>query len=233
MMQRLLGTIFGLGVGLAGGAWAQSSPAVVVELFTSQGCSACPPADVLLETLADDPRVIALSLHVDYWDYIGWTDEFGQAAFTARQKSYAKAAGSRMLYTPQFIIAGTERVEGNQPDRLQALLTDHTSAASPPDLDLTRDGDMLHITARPATLPEGAEVQLVRYHPEMTVDIKRGENAGRSITYSNIVTSWELVGKWAGDAPLDLSARAEGADAVVVILQTPGPGPIIAAERLN
>lgn len=73
----------------------------------------------------------------------------------------------------------------------------------------------------------------MRYHPEMTVDIKRGENAGRSITYSNIVTSWELVGKWAGDAPLDLSARAEGADAVVVILQTPGPGPIIAAERLN
>lgn len=232
-MQRLFGTVCGLGIGLSGGAWAQSSPAVVVELFTSQGCSACPPADELMQNLSNDPRVIALALHVDYWDYIGWTDQFGNPAFTDRQKSYAEAAGSRMLYTPQFIIAGSERVEGNQPSRLEALVSDRATRPSQPDLDLTRDGDTLHIVAGPTALPEKVQVQLVRYHPQVTVDIERGENAGRSITYSNIVTSWQILGDWTGTTPLDLSAKAEGPDPVVVILQTPGPGTIIAAERLN
>lgn len=231
-MQRLLGTVCGLSLGFSGASWAESTPAVVVELYTSQGCSACPPADELLAELADDPRVLALSLHVDYWDYIGWADHFGQAAFTARQKAYARVAGSRMLYTPQFIIDGSVRVEGNQPGRVQALIARPREAAEP-DLTLTREGEKVRVEAAAASLAQPVQVQVVRFRPEMTVEIERGENAGKAITYRNIVTDWQIVGDWDGRAPLDLQAAAAGPDRTVVILQVPGPGPVVAAERLN
>ena len=232
IMQRLFGTVCGLSLGFSGAAWADSAPAVVVELYTSQGCSACPPADELLAELADDPHVLALALHVDYWDYIGWTDHFGQAAFTARQKAYARAAGSRMLYTPQFIIDGSERVEGNQPARVQALIAQQLGTAEP-NLTLTREGEKVHVQAAAASLSQPVQVQVVRFRPEMTVEIERGENAGKSIAYRNIVTDWQIIGDWDGRTPLDLQATAGGQDRTVVILQAPGPGPVVAAERLN
>ncbi|WP_128254015.1 DUF1223 domain-containing protein [Falsirhodobacter deserti] len=232
-MQRVFGTICGLGIGLAGGAWAQSTPVVVVELFTSQGCSACPPADGQLAELADDPRVIALALHVDYWDYIGWKDRFGQPAFTQRQKAYARAAGSRMLYTPQFIIDGSERVEGNQPDRVRSLVRAHTAAVSSPQLTLDRMGEAVTIKAPAAALAAPVTVQVVRYHPSMTIDIETGENAGRTIAYRNIVTSWQTLQDWTGEEPLEMTVPATGEDEFVVILQEPGPGSIVAAAQLN
>lgn len=236
-MQRLFGAVCGLGIGVAAGACAQSTahstPAVVVELYTSQGCSACPPADHLMTTLADDPRVIALALHVDYWDYIGWEDNFGQAAFTGRQKDYARAVGSRMLYTPQFIVGGQDRVEGNQPDRVASLVDRHAETAAPMDLTLVREGDMVRITAAPAETPGPVDVQLVRYTPESSVDIDRGENAGKTIDYRNIVTSWQMVQAWDRSEALDIAVPAPGGDPIVVIVQMPGKGPILAAARLD
>ncbi len=218
----------------AGCASVQAEPAVVVELYTSQGCSSCPPADEFMEVLANDPRVIPLSLHVDYWDYIGWEDSFADPKFTERQKAYARAVGSRTIYTPQMIVGGTDRVEGHSPDEVQAYIEAHFAGASGVTLVVERKGDLVLIRAEadpPLTNP--VRVQLVRYTPAETVSIERGENAGREVTYRNIVTSWEHVADWAGDSPLELAAPLSGNDPAVIILQENGPAQILAAARLD
>ncbi|MCW1919296.1 DUF1223 domain-containing protein [Rhodobacter sp. KR11] len=200
----------------------------VVELYTSQGCSSCPPADEYLRDLAQRPGVIALSLHVDYWDYIGWTDSFGQARFTDRQKAYARAEGSRTIYTPQMIVGGQSRIEGVNPEAVDRALTDQPAPAL--QLRLDRQGDRLTVTADPLAQAAGPlRVQLVRYIPRTQVMIEAGENAGRLVDYTNVVTSWSLMGEWDGKTPLALTAEVTGPEAVVVILQVEGPGQILAA----
>lgn len=208
-------------------------PGVVVELYTSQGCSACPPADALLHQLAQNPMVIPLSLHVDYWDYIGWEDDFADPRFTDRQKAYARAAGSKMIYTPQMIVDGADRVEGNQPDQVAQAIQSRGAILRPVGLTLTREGDQLRIQIQiRQPLARGAWVQLVRYRKEQTVGIDRGENAGLTVSYTNIVTQWQEVADWPGDKPLDMVVPAPGDDQVAVIVQRAGPGEIIAAARL-
>ena len=225
---------------IAGGFWlaamgqaiAQSKPVVVVELYTSQGCSSCPPADEFMATLVANPDVIALALHVDYWDYIGWKDEFANAAFTDRQKDYARAIGSRTIYTPQMIVNGIDRVEGNNPEAVESLVRMHLMENSGVSLMLQRDGNRLIVRgsgdmARPLT------VNLVRYVPNETVTIERGENAGLTMDYHNIVTEFTTIGEWSGETPLAMEAVISGADPVVVFLQAQGPGAILAAARLD
>ncbi len=213
---------------------AAAQDAVVVELYTSQGCSSCPPADEFVAMLTADPRIIALSLHVDYWDYIGWQDKFAQPKFTERQRAYAKAIGSRTIYTPQLIIGGQDRIEGYSPEETSEQLRRHLSARSPVQLVLERLGEKIVIRAvANPPLTEPVRVQLVRYIPEQTVTIERGENAGKTITYRNIVTSWESVGDWSGLEPLELTAPAEGKEPAVVILQSNGPAKIVAAARVD
>lgn len=233
-MRQMISAACGLWLGLAGTALAQSQPVVVVELYTSQGCSSCPPADEYMAELVADPRVIPLALHVDYWDYIGWKDKFASPEFTKRQKAYAKAAGSRTIYTPQMIVGGQERVEGHQPDALAALISQHAALSAPVTLNLIRKGGMVLISAEAdPPLGAGVQVQLVRYRPAEQITIESGENAGKTVTYHNIVTSWQNLGLWAGTAPLELEAVAEGEEPVVVILQNEGPAGIVAAARLN
>lgn len=232
-MQQIVSAACGLWLCLAGPIMAQSSPGVVVELFTSQGCSSCPPADDFLARLAQDPQVIPLSLHVDYWDYIGWEDVFADPRFTDRQKAYARAIGSRTIYTPQMIVDGVDRVEGNQPEQVEHLVRARQARPSPISLDLVRHGDQVAIHAKAdQPLPEGVRVQLIRYRPTQTVGIERGENAGMTVVYANIVTQWQPVADWSGAEPLDLTVPAPGTDPVVVILQEAGPGEIVAASRL-
>ena len=229
-MRQLVGAACGLWAAFAPPVLAE--PVVVVELFTSQGCSSCPPADEFLEALVKDPRVIPLSLHVDYWDYIGWEDSFADPGFTERQKAYARAIGSRMIYTPQMIVDGEDRVEGYAPEELAVHLGDHLAQPAQVALTVQRKGDLLVIRAEadpPLTAP--VRVQLVRYRPEETVEIQRGENAGKVITYRNIVTSWDNLGDWPGTAPLELSAPVQGGDPAVVIVQEEGPAAILAAAR--
>ncbi len=206
---------------------------VVVELFTSQGCSACPPADALLETLATNEDVIALALHVDYWDYIGWEDEFADPAFTERQKMYARAAGARTIYTPQMIVGGMEHLVGVRPEELSALIGQHIASPLPVSVSLSRANGSLRIDAT-AREPLGrpAVVQVVRYIPSETVAITRGENAGQTVRYSNIVRSWTEIGVWDGASPLSLSQPITGPEPTVVIVQEPGPGRILGAARL-
>ena len=222
------------GLWLAAMTQVQAEPVVVVELFTSQGCSSCPPADEFLAMLASDPRILPLALHVDYWDYIGWEDKFALAQFTDRQKAYAHAIGSRTIYTPQLIIGGADRIEGYSPEETAERLRDHLGEATPVRLTVTRDGDTLVIRAEAdPPLTEPVRVQLVRYMPEETVTIERGENAGKTITYRNIVTSWEPLEDWGGTEPLEMTAPFMGDEPGAVIVQTAGPAAILAAARVE
>lgn len=224
---------------LAGGAAQAQERPVVVELYTSQGCSSCPPADALLKKLAARDGVIALALHVDYWDYIGWKDTFGDPAFSARQRAYARKAGRRMVYTPQMIVDGQGHIVGNKPMEVLDQIEAARRAAPPLRLEVTRRGQSLRIAARADgrlsddDLAGGLVVQLVRYTPSQTVRIGRGENAGRTIEYVNIVTDWQQVGRWDGRDALQMTVPIRGEAPAVVILQQAGPGRILAAAEVN
>ena len=232
-MRQLVSATCGVLLGLAGAAQAEVQP-VVVELFTSQGCSSCPTADEFLMQLAARPDIIALSMHVDYWDYIGWKDTFAQPQFTSRQKSYAKAIGSRTIYTPQMIINGLDRVEGNSPETVLTAIDEQKGGTPSVDLQLQRQDNVLTIKATPLKPLDGpTRIELFRYTPQATVQIGRGENAGLEVVYTNIVTQWTPLGIWSGDGALELVAPAEGTAPLVVIVQSEGPGEIIAAAKLN
>jgi hypothetical protein len=220
--------------GLAGGAAAPGladGHPVLVELFTSQGCSSCPPADDLFRDLARRSDVIALSLHVDYWDYIGWADTFAQPAFTERQKGYAHAAGERMIYTPQMVVGGHVHVPGTKPMRLAEAIERLGEVPVAVDLTVRRTGTEVEIAAEPRQPDFGPlVVQMLRYSPEETVQIGRGENAGRTVTYANVVTELATLGVWDGRAPLVMRVTIDGRpDPVVVVLQREGHGPVVAA----
>ncbi len=206
---------------------------VVVELFTSQGCAACPPADAFLAELARRDDVIALALHVDYWDYIGWRDTFAQGAFTDRQKAYARAAGARTIYTPQMVVQGLEALPGTRTEAVTARIIELASRPESVRL-VVGAGASTRISLSPAGEPVGgAIVHLVRYEPRVDVAIAAGENAGRKLEGHNIVSSWVTLAEWDGSGPLELEVPLEGASPAVVIVQRAGQGPIIAARRLR
>ena len=238
-MTRLLASAFALVplIGSAGSVWAQENP-VVVELYTSQGCAACPPADALLTEMAEYGEILPLALHVDYWDYIGWADTFGQSEFSARQKSYARKMGSNSVYTPQMVIDGVDDVQGNATMKVMGLVAEHR-------MNPFGDGMVsVTITARPAggvaitarsrgPLEFATDVQLVRFLDRATVEITAGENAGRDITYRNIVTDWTVIDAWDGAAPFRYSVTPTPPDGtgLAVIVQEQGQGPILGAAR--
>ena len=234
-MRQFWGSVVcGLALGLPAMAHADDHPPIIVELFTSQGCSSCPPADEILAELAQSDDVIPLALHVDYWDYIGWSDSFANPAFTERQKRYAAQAGERTIYTPQFVIGGVDHVVGSHPMELMELMRRHIIMADGIDLDLERSGNTLSLTAESLqSFATPLVVQLVRYQPSAQVDIERGENAGKTVDYTNIVTSWDNLGEWDTRMPLSLSVTIEGDAPAVVILQEPGPGLIVSAGRVR
>ncbi len=234
-LANRFGVFFSAMLGLATPAVAQHSP-VLVELFTSQGCAACPPADKILDTLADRDDVIALALHVDYWDYIGWTDSFGQAKFSKRQKDYARSKGRASVYTPQMIIGGIDEVKGSAQAQVMGAIATHLSVSvTDSDVRLTltgQPGSQIQIEAVAANgLAYAAEVQLVRYRDSELVEILGGENGGKSVVYRNIVTSWDVIGTWDGVRPFQHSVQVQGDDPVVVVIQEQGQGPVLATAR--
>lgn len=206
---------------------------VVVELFTSQGCSSCPPADRIMHELAKRDDVIGLALHVDYWDYIGWKDKFAHSAFTKRQKGYARSFGNRSIYTPQMVVNGAADVVGNRPMDVTDAVQAHGAKGLPVKLTLKRSGDRLTITAPAASGLSDADVILIRYTPSANVQIPRGENAGKTLSYSHIVTEWSDIGDWNGRAPLSSSVPVSGSSPIVVLVQKKDYGPIFAAARLR
>jgi hypothetical protein len=213
---------------------AEDAP-VVVELFTSQGCSSCPPADELLREMSERPDVIALAFHVDYWDYIGWKDTFGNPEFTLRQKGYAHAQSARTIYTPQFMIAGHTAVGGAHPQEIDALITEEAARAEDLHIQVVlADEGRIRISASPLVRLQGpVQINLVRYLPSAEVSITRGENKGRKIDYANVVTSWQILGTWSGMGDLTVEAPYSGDERGIVILQAADFGPILAAARID
>jgi len=238
LMGRFTGCIraclAGSFIAAASFAMADTRP-VVVELFTSQGCSSCPPADAFLKKLSKRDDVIALALHVDYWDYIGWKDSFAQPAFTQRQKAYAESGGRRSVYTPQMIIGGQEHLVGTHEKDASALIARHAAADTGVTLSAVRDqAGQITITGEARAGVAGPLViYLVRYEPHQTVDISRGENAGRTVDYANVVTDWTALGEWDLSSPLMVQMKAQGDRPAVVILQRKNAGPILAAAHLR
>ena len=241
-METVMRLVFGL-MALVIWAGAQAVPAnagerslVVVELFTSQGCSSCPPADALLARLAARDDVLALSLHVDYWDYIGWEDTFARPEHTGRQKAYSRAAGMRSIYTPQMIIAGKDHVIGNKPMEIADYIEMFRDKPVRVSLQGNVQAGVLHLEAKSAThmpLPDQMVAVLVTFTALERVDIQRGENRGQTIEYANIVTDMVQIGEWNGQGVLDLSTELTGDGPVAVFLQVAGPGEIIAAVRVR
>ena len=230
-MRSILALMSFVGLFNATYATAENGPAVI-ELYTSQGCSSCPPADAMLHDLAKRDDVIALALHVDYWDYIGWKDSFASAEYTQRQHAYARAANATTVYTPQMVIGGVDHVIGSRPMQVMDVVQAHSRQGNPVDVELTRRGSNVFVSAAAG---RGGDyvVQLVRYTPEETVAIRRGENAGRNLTYANIVTSWDVIGRWDGRTALALEADAPGDSPVVIIVQQATNGPIVSAADLR
>lgn len=219
-------------LGQATATQAEQKGPVVIELYTSQGCSSCPPADELLSRLALRSDVLPLALHVDYWDYIGWADSFARPEHTKRQKAYAHVAGSRTIYTPQMIIGGVEQIVGARPMEVADAVMKHLTTGHKVDLQVARTSEGVKVTAPVPKVSGDFFVQLVRYVPEETVVIERGENAGRTLAYSNVVTDWKVLAEWSGEEPLELTVPLDGDDAGAVIVQSQGMGPIIGAARL-
>lgn len=310
--------------GLPGALCAQVAAAetegghpVLLELYTAQGCASCPPADEMLAGLAGRDDVIALALHVDYWDYIGWADTFADHDYTLRQQRYARRYGHSTIYTPQVVINGTEIMEGFRVTQVMEAIDDLSALAPEVSLSLSRPapgrleiravpeegaappvalasrraavgaisaanvstargpaaeeasaeiaradsgaGGVLEIRppaaalAAPAPAPAPAAdaapmpplaripvpevgpytVQLVRYRPADQVDIQAGENAGLQATYTNIVTSWQVVANWDMLGPLELTVPLEGDEPAVVLVQEVGQGEVVGAARLR
>ncbi|TDL79595.1 DUF1223 domain-containing protein [Palleronia sediminis] len=209
---------------------------VVLELFTSQGCSSCPPADAMLAHMAGRDDVLPLAFHVDYWDYLGWADSFSDPAFTHRQKGYARKWGERMVYTPQAVIGGVDSTIGSRSLEVADFLMAHWSVPERIDIDTHRRGETVEITLSPhdaaaGPLPRDIAVHLARYDPIERVSIPQGENAGLEIDYANIVTDWEHLAEWDGTAPMTLSVRP--GDHAALIVQQGGQGPILGAQRIG
>src|SRR6478672_12096653 len=179
---------------------AQAEPRAVIELFTSQGCSSCPPADQLLGELADDPSLVSVSVPVDYWDYLGWKDTLADPRNTARQKAYAHARGDGQVYTPQVVVNGTLHALGSDKAAIElAIAASRKNGAMFLLPTLALSGERLNVSVPDATdFRTGAEVWLFGLSRSATVAIGRGENKGRAITYHNVVRRWVKLGDWSG-----------------------------------
>ncbi|MGH6854069.1 MAG: DUF1223 domain-containing protein [Aestuariivirga sp.] len=232
--------VLALGAGVAAaclgaGANAGLPRPVVVELFTSQGCSSCPPADAFFKELRALPNVVALSYHVDYWDYLGWKDTLGSAACSQRQYDYARARGDMNVYTPQMIVDGRGHLVGSKrPAVLEAI---RRAQGLPKGISLSLDykGREMTIEIGSSTSAPESTVWLMPVIPKVAVKILRGENAGREIIYYNVVRTPMPAGMWSGEAktlslPKD-AVLGSGVKGCVALLQQGKTGPILGSAR--
>lgn len=219
------------------GTGAAAAPPTVLELFTSQGCSSCPPADRLFAKLAGDPQFIVLSLPVDYWDRLGWKDTFAKHAFTERQVAYSRMRGDGQVYTPQAVVNGSEHANGGNRRAIDAAAAT-TAPVGVPLMAQQREGEII-VTVGAATgvAAQRATIVALPYFASREVAIGRGENARHKVTYTNIVRDIIPIGEWSG-APVTQKIalpRGERYDGVVVLLQegsVRNPGAILGADRI-
>lgn len=209
---------------------ADAEHPIVVELFQSQGCSSCPPANAVLNRIAGRADVLALSFAVTYWDQLGWKDSFAHPAFTARQWEYARAAGRGNVATPQMIVNGRGALNGGNPGEVVQFLKRFDRGAGGPAVTVA--SGRVAIAAGKAARP--ANVWLIRYDPRVqNVPIRAGENAGRTLPHRNIVRQVHLLGKWSGAAAnFAMTAAADPAYRSAILVQDGPGGAILAAKKL-
>ena len=210
------------------GASAQQRP-LVVELFTSEGCSSCPPAEAAIGQLSTRADIVALAYHVDYWDELGWRDRFGLAQSVQRQNTYARNLHHASVYTPQIVIDGRFDTVGADGSALaKALAAQRTSA--PLNLSLREAELLVDIGAQPQS--PGCDVLLVPYLRHAVSAIGRGENAGRNLEEFNIVREVRILGGWKGEPKafrVPVSSLPRDATDVAVLIQPAGQGPMVGA----
>lgn len=229
----LTATVLALNVSFSNAAQAQQQP-VVVELYTSQGCSSCPPADAIFAELKNREDVIAIAMHVDYWDYIGWKDEFGNPAHAKRQRAYAAKGGRRTIFTPEMVVQGQTDIVGAKPMALSKAIAEHGATTPITAINTVWSDNKLRIQAAAPAKDAGVmDVHVLRLIPSQESKITRGENRGETYEYTNIAHSWQVAGTWDGKADLDLSLVVGGDDPIVVLIQEADAGKIIAAARLE
>ncbi len=205
----------------------------VIELFTSQGCSSCPPADKLMGELIRDPSLVAFSLNVDYWDSLGWKDTLADPRNTERQRAYARVRGERGVYTPQMVINGTVHVVGSDWAAVQRTLAAARDGLPVPVKAAVSGGNLS------VTVPAGkgaGEVWVYGLAREVPVAVARGENRGRTVVYHNVARRWQKLGDWNGKAAnwsIPVSQLATGGtDTAAVVLQSgsaASPGAMLGA----
>jgi hypothetical protein len=230
-----------ISVVLAGQVAAAPAPKAVVELFTSQGCSSCPPADEFLRELAGREDILALTFPVDYWDYLGWKDTLAQAAFTSRQRAYASARGDKQVYTPQVVVNGTSPCIGSDRSEIEAVMAQPAGKDPmlPVAISINERGAAVTVEVGLGSRAHHAGVWLLPVAKAREVAIGRGENKGRTVTYANVVRGMVKLGEWTGqperyEFPVD-AARAGDAETYVVLLQAAAQdsrlGPILGAAK--
>lgn len=217
------------------GAAVAQSQIVVVEMFTSQGCSSCPPADEIFSELAKQDDVIALGLHVHYWDYLGWKDAFAQEKFATRQEYLNMNIPSRYRrVTPQMIFNGQAQVAGARAGAIERQLQAIRAQKPLAEIDMAVRGNQLEISLAPLSgQTKPSDIHLVHYLKKAVVPIKSGENRGRTVSYANVVSSWETIGEWNGKSPLKLNYTLKRDEPFAVIVQAKNFGPIYTAQRMD
>ncbi|HEY2185447.1 MAG TPA: DUF1223 domain-containing protein [Xanthobacteraceae bacterium] len=208
-------------------AYAQTR--AVIELFTSQGCSSCPPADKLLGDLASDPSIVAISVPIDYWDYLGWKDTLADPHNTARQKAYAHTRGDGQVYTPQAVVNGSVHALGSDKAAIEQAIarSRKEGAMSLAPITLAFSGGRISLVLPETEGAETGEAWLYGLVHSVTIPIARGENKGRTVTYHNVARRWVKLGDWSGHArswsvPAQ-TLSGEGIDGAAVLVQMGTP----------
>jgi len=213
----------------------------VVELYTSQGCGSCVSADAYIQQLSKRDDIIALTFPVTYWDYLGWKDTLARPEFDERQRAYAVAAGSADVYTPQIIIDGVHREVGSQSDVIDELIAFQTGdRKTSVAINLRLGNKTVAVNFAAGALPTGAQsatIWLIQYDARKLVTITKGENAGKQLSYGNVVRAMTPVGVWQGEAmglilPMRDFRRA-GYSGIAVLLQVDDGGPILGATKMD
>jgi hypothetical protein len=214
----------------------------VIELFTSQGCSSCPPADALLAELGKQPGLVTLSYSVDYWNYLGWRDTLSSPANSGRQRDYARVRGDGMVYTPQVVVDGILHVNGSNEAAIEMAMRNATkrlqSVRVPVRMHAEGDTLVIGIGAAPDTSDKrSATIWLAIAKDEATVAISRGENRGKTLSYYHPVKELTPIGMWEGEAmtlrlPLK-DLKTMGGDCLVALLQVENAGPILGAAQYD
>jgi len=226
MMRDCLACAIVVACATAPVSYAGAEPRAVIELFTSQGCSSCPPADKLLSQFTSDPSLIPLSLPIDYWDYLGWKDTLADPRNSARQRAYSRVRGDREVYTPQVVVNGTLHALGSDKEAIEAAIASSRKSVLTLSLPVAMRVDNGRLLVSVPGAGEGhssAEVWLYGLLKAATVAIGRGENRGKTITYHNVARHWVKLGTWTGKAetwsvPLQ-EFGDEGIDEAAVMVQ--------------